>query len=152
MRVPDTSTTFRDGAPQAEEFIARYMADVRIAGPAFAGGWDRTMFPRGDWEAMASGDYECTGVPTPRSSRSPHSLLSLTVFLCSGVPTPGAVPGALPIKIEALPEGSIVAPGVAFFKLTNTHPRFYWLPNFLETLLVQAWCPHFDRRTPPCHS
>ena len=116
MCVPDTSTTFRDGAPQAEEFIARYMADVRIAGPAFAGGWDRTMFPRGDWEAMASGDYECTGVPTPRSSRSPHSLLLLTVFLCSGVPTPGAVPGALPIKIEALPEGSIVAPGVAFFK------------------------------------
>jgi len=103
---------------EAEEFIARYMADVRIAGPAFAGGWDRTMFPRGDWEAMASGDYECTGVPTP-----------------------GAVPGALPIKIEALPEGSIVAPGVAFFKLTNTHPRFYWLPNFLETLLVQVWYP-----------
>ena len=49
--------------------------------------------------------------------------------------------GVLPIKIEALPEGSTLAPGVACFKLTNTHPRFFWLPNFLETLLVQVWYP-----------
>merc|ERR1719221_110126 len=106
---------------EAEHFIARYMADVRVSGahPAgFAGGFDHTMFPRGDWEAMLTGDYDATGSVTA-----------------------GARPGTLPIRIEALPEGSVVAPGVACFKLTNTHPRFFWLPNFLETLLVQVWYP-----------
>merc|ERR1719258_963648 len=49
--------------------------------------------------------------------------------------------GTLPIKIEALPEGTLASPGVCLFKLTNTHPRFFWLPNFLETLLVQVWYP-----------
>merc|ERR1719487_2349052 len=74
------------------------------------------MFPRGDWMAIATGDLDGTGVPT-------------------------ATPGALPIKIEALPEGSMAKPGTCLFKLTNTHPRFFWLPNFLETLLVQVWYP-----------
>merc|ERR1712190_581993 len=49
--------------------------------------------------------------------------------------------GVLPIKIEALPEGSLLSPGTCLFKITNTHPRFFWLPNFLETLLVQVWYP-----------
>merc|ERR1719197_211972 len=49
--------------------------------------------------------------------------------------------GTLPIKIEALPEGTLASPGVCLFKITNTHPRYYWLPNFLETLLVQVWYP-----------
>jgi len=101
---------------EAEAFVARYMADVRVAGPSFAKGFDYTMFPRGDWMAMVTGDYDGTGVPV-------------------------GAPGVLPIKIEALPEGSLASPGVCLFKLTNTHPRFFWLPNFLETLLVQVWYP-----------
>ena len=93
------------------------MADVRVAGDDFAKGYDYTMFPRGDWEAMASGDHDATGTAKRELG------------------------GMLPIRIEALPEGSTIAPGVACFKLTNTHPRFFWLPNFLETLLVQVWYP-----------
>jgi len=103
---------------EADAFISRYMADVRFAGPEFEKGYDFTMFPRGDWEAMLSGDYDATGSP------------------CEG-----SAPGCLPIKIEALPEGSLCGPGCCMFKLTNTHPRFFWLPNFLETLLVQVWYP-----------
>jgi len=108
-----------DVIDEADAFIARYMADVRVAGPGvdFEGGYDHTMFPRGDWEAMVSGDYDATGDVDP--SRK----------------------GVLPIKIEALPEGTTLTPGVCCFKITNTHPRFYWLPNFLETLLVQVWYP-----------
>jgi nicotinamide phosphoribosyltransferase len=102
---------------EAEAFIARYMADVRVAGPSFEKGFDYTMFPRGDWVAMATGDYDGTGEADPAKA------------------------GVLPIKIEALPEGSLLSPGVCCFKLTNTHPRFYWLPNFLETILVQVWYP-----------
>eukprot|EP00931_Biecheleriopsis_adriatica_P108531 TRINITY_DN8285_c0_g1_i1.p1 TRINITY_DN8285_c0_g1~~TRINITY_DN8285_c0_g1_i1.p1 ORF type:complete len:905 (-),score=218.42 TRINITY_DN8285_c0_g1_i1:88-2802(-) len=104
---------------EAEAFIARYMADVRVAGPGvdFTGGYDYTMFPKGDWEAMLTGDYDETGKGDEKKA------------------------GTLPIKIEALPEGTLLTPGVCCFKITNTHPRFFWLPNFLETLLVQVWYP-----------
>lgn len=50
-------------------------------------------------------------------------------------------PGHLPIKIESVPEGEIVPVKNMLFKVTNTHPRFFWLPNYLETLLVQVWYP-----------
>jgi len=108
-----------DKIDEAGAFIARYMADVRVAGPGVdhTVGYDYTMFPRGDWEAMVSGDYDATGKNVP------------------------ALKGKLPIRIEALPEGTLLSPGVCAFKITNTHPRFYWLPNFLETLLVQVWYP-----------
>lgn len=41
--------------------------------------------------------------------------------------------GYLPIIIKALPEGSFVKEKVPFFTITNTHPDFAWLVNFLET-------------------
>jgi len=107
----------REKIEAADHFIGRYMADVRVAGPNYAHGFDQTMFPRGDWEAMLSGDHDCSGTPNPELA------------------------GKLPIKVEALPEGTLLAPGVCCFKITNTHPRFFWLPNFLETLLVQVWYP-----------
>lgn len=43
--------------------------------------------------------------------------------------------GYLPIKIMALPEGSLVPIGVPPFVIFNTHPDFAWLVNYLETLL-----------------
>ena len=52
----------------------------------------------------------------------------MTVWdVTTGKPT--RTPGVLPIKIEALPEGSLAAPGTCLFKLTNTHPRYFWLPS-----------------------
>ena len=39
----------------------------------------------------------------------------------------------LPIEIKALPEGTLVPEKVPFFTITNTHPAFGWLVNFLET-------------------
>lgn len=48
--------------------------------------------------------------------------------------------GYLPIKVKALPEGSRVDVGVPMFTITNTHPKFYWIVNFLETYLsAQLW-------------
>lgn len=41
--------------------------------------------------------------------------------------------GYLPIKIKALPEGTKVPERVPYFTITNTHPDFAWLVNFLET-------------------
>ena len=43
--------------------------------------------------------------------------------------------GYLPIKIRALPEGSLVDLHVPMIEITNTHPKFAWLVNTLETAL-----------------
>ena len=43
--------------------------------------------------------------------------------------------GYLPILIKALPEGTKVPMGVPALTIVNTHPRFFWLTNYLETLI-----------------
>ncbi len=43
--------------------------------------------------------------------------------------------GYLPIRIKALPEGVKVKPGVPVFTVVNTKPEFFWLTNYLETIL-----------------
>ena len=89
----------------------RYMADVRVIPPNFMNGFDFTMFPRGDWEAMLNGDYDGTGEGNP------------------------VLAGTLPIKIEALPEGTTVQPGERV-----ATGRCCWLPAGLT--LQHPW-PHF---------
>ncbi|RZS93204.1 nicotinate phosphoribosyltransferase [Aquimarina brevivitae] len=50
--------------------------------------------------------------------------------------------GYLPIEIKALPEGSEVPIRVPMFTLVNTIPDFFWLTNYLETLLSNViWQP-----------
>lgn len=43
--------------------------------------------------------------------------------------------GYLPLLLKALPEGSLVPYGVPALTIVNTHPRFFWLTNMLETLM-----------------
>ncbi len=42
----------------------------------------------------------------------------------------------LPLKVSALPEGTLVPMQVPVMTIENTHPDFYWLPGYLETLLL----------------
>lgn len=50
--------------------------------------------------------------------------------------------GYLPLKIDALPEGSIVPHGVPVFTIQNTHPDFHWITNFIESWLsAEVWQP-----------
>ncbi|MDM1294118.1 nicotinate phosphoribosyltransferase [Sphingobacterium sp. N143] len=50
--------------------------------------------------------------------------------------------GYLPIKVNALKEGSLVPIGVPMFTIENTHPDFFWLPGYLETQLsAYIWSP-----------
>jgi len=50
--------------------------------------------------------------------------------------------GYLPIVIKALPEGSRVDIRVPFLTIKNTLPQFYWLTNYLETVLsCDLWKP-----------
>jgi len=49
--------------------------------------------------------------------------------------------GVLPVKICAVPEGTVVAAKTPLMTVENTDPKCFWLTNFLETLLVQVWAP-----------
>uniref|UniRef100_A0A8P4KFW7 Nicotinamide phosphoribosyltransferase n=1 Tax=Dicentrarchus labrax TaxID=13489 RepID=A0A8P4KFW7_DICLA len=49
--------------------------------------------------------------------------------------------GRLPIRIKAVPEGRIIPRGNVLFTVENTDPSFYWLTNYIETMLVQMWYP-----------
>ena len=50
--------------------------------------------------------------------------------------------GYLPIEIRALPEGTKVPIGVPVFTIHNTLPEFFWLTNFLETVMsCELWKP-----------
>ena len=49
--------------------------------------------------------------------------------------------GRLPVRIKAVPEGTVMEPHNVLMTVENTDERCYWLTNYLETLLVQAWYP-----------
>ena len=50
--------------------------------------------------------------------------------------------GYLPINVKSLPEGTIIGEKVPMMTIYNTHPDFFWLPNFLETLISSLiWKP-----------
>lgn len=46
--------------------------------------------------------------------------------------------GYLPLRIKALPEGTLVPYGIPPLTIINTHPGFFWLTNMLETLMSAA--------------
>jgi nicotinamide phosphoribosyltransferase len=50
--------------------------------------------------------------------------------------------GYLPIAVKALPEGSLVPMKVPVLTIYNTHPDFYWITNYLETIISNLlWKP-----------
>lgn len=49
--------------------------------------------------------------------------------------------GRLPVRIKAVPEGTILEPKNVLMTVENTDERLFWLTNYLETLLVQVWYP-----------
>src|SRR5581483_4449739 len=49
--------------------------------------------------------------------------------------------GKLPVEIKAVPEGTSVDVQNVLMTIENTDPICYWLPNYLETLLLKVWYP-----------
>lgn len=50
--------------------------------------------------------------------------------------------GYLPIKIKALSEGTRVPVGVPVLTIVNTHPDFFWLTNYIESIIsCYLWKP-----------
>ena len=50
--------------------------------------------------------------------------------------------GYLPLEIRAIPEGSRIPCKIPVLTITNTEPEFFWLPNYIETVLsTELWKP-----------
>lgn len=50
--------------------------------------------------------------------------------------------GYLPINVKSLPEGTLAPIRVPVLTIFNTHPDFYWVTNYLETILSNLlWKP-----------
>ena len=49
--------------------------------------------------------------------------------------------GHLPIRIKAVPEGTVVPTGNVLMTIENTDPKCSALTTFLETILLQIWYP-----------
>lgn len=48
--------------------------------------------------------------------------------------------GYLPLMVKALPEGSRVGMKIPVFTVVNTKPEFFWLVNYLETVMsAEVW-------------
>ena len=49
--------------------------------------------------------------------------------------------GHYPLEIKAVEEGTIVPAKNALMTITNTLPEFYWVPGFIESLILKVWYP-----------
>jgi nicotinamide phosphoribosyltransferase len=47
--------------------------------------------------------------------------------------------GRLPLKIKAVPEGTVVNVSNVLFTVENTDPKCAWLTNFVESILSHVW-------------
>lgn len=62
--------------------------------------------------------------------------------------------GKLPVRIRAVPEGSVIPTGNVLMTIESTDKRVPWIASWLETLLLKLWYPitiatksHFMRQT-----
>lgn len=49
--------------------------------------------------------------------------------------------GHLPVRIRAVPEGTVVPTHQALVTIESTDAQAYWVPSYLETLLLRVWYP-----------
>jgi nicotinamide phosphoribosyltransferase len=49
--------------------------------------------------------------------------------------------GYYPLEIKAVEEGTVMPVRNVLMTITNTHPDFYWVVGFVESLILKAWYP-----------
>jgi nicotinamide phosphoribosyltransferase len=49
--------------------------------------------------------------------------------------------GNLPVRIRAVPEGTVVPNSNALVTIESTDPESFWVVSWLETVLVRLWYP-----------
>lgn len=56
--------------------------------------------------------------------------------------------GYLPLEFKSFPEGTVVPFKVPSFTVENTKPEFFWLPNYIETIVsASVWFPSTSATT-----
>ena len=132
-------------------FIKKYLLnpliidDIKLMNTFVDNHVEKNMFPLNDWNAILAGHSPEKQNYGPRYGGIAFEKLcdkDLSDEAREKLNDNYTVEaGRLPIRIDALTEGQRVPTSTPLFKITNTHPRFYWLPNYLETLFVQVWYP-----------
>lgn len=49
--------------------------------------------------------------------------------------------GYIPMKIHALPEGTVAPTGVPLLTCEATDPRYFWVVGWFETMIMRVWYP-----------
>lgn len=49
--------------------------------------------------------------------------------------------GKLPVRIRAVPEGSVVPTSNALVTVESTDPKAFWVVSYIETMLLRIWYP-----------
>lgn len=49
--------------------------------------------------------------------------------------------GYFPLEIKAVEEGTVMPVKNVLMTITNTHPDFYWVVGFVESLILKLWYP-----------
>lgn len=49
--------------------------------------------------------------------------------------------GYIPLRIKALPEGTVVPTGVPLLTCEATDPKYFWVVGWFETMIVRLWYP-----------
>jgi nicotinamide phosphoribosyltransferase len=49
--------------------------------------------------------------------------------------------GYIPVRIRAVPEGTIVPTGNVLVTVESTDPELFWIASYIETLLLRVWYP-----------
>jgi nicotinamide phosphoribosyltransferase len=49
--------------------------------------------------------------------------------------------GKLPVRIRAVPEGTIVPTHNILVSIESTDPKVFWVVSWLETMLLRVWYP-----------
>ena len=49
--------------------------------------------------------------------------------------------GKMPLRIRAVPEGAVVPTHQALMTIESTCPDCFWVPSYVETLLMRVWYP-----------
>lgn len=49
--------------------------------------------------------------------------------------------GRIPMRIKALPEGTVTETGIPLLTCESTDPRFFWVVGWFETMVMRIWYP-----------
>lgn len=81
------------------------------------------------WMAEEFLKYRSKILGTPNSSEIERKIRALCAL------------GYWPLRIKAVPEGTVMETRNVLMTMVNTHPDFYWAVGYVESLVLKVWYP-----------